>query len=262
MEGIPEGWTLRSAEKIAVLHLFARAFKTTQAILVLFSNGFSQDAQSMLRGLTEGVIDLLYILRKPGQRGRQFARYWKVGQRHWVKQMKRTFPEHEIPPERDELIEQEYRALIAAHPEYSDLTIKWTSVPIEKRAKEVDSKNLYFHYLLACQMLHPDPRSVSSYLRPGEGLDAGPRVPTGKEARTIEIAYVCLLDAFYAANKYFKWRRGDLANEYKERFRREFGDKATPRGTEDPRPEGGGTAHRAGRSVAIDRSTIRPDDGH
>ena len=66
VHSLKAGWQPRSVQKIVVLYLFVRAFKTAQAIYVLFLNGFGQDAQSLLRGLTEGVIDLLYILQKPG----------------------------------------------------------------------------------------------------------------------------------------------------------------------------------------------------
>jgi len=223
---LPAGWQPRSAQKVVVLHLFVRSYKTTQAIHTLFSNGFSQDAQSLLRGLTEGVIDLYYILRKPGMRARQFADFIVIGKKDWMRSMELAFPEWPIPPQVKKKVESEYSALLARRPDYKHLRRSWSSRGIAERAQDANCKNLYFYYALSCQMLHTDPRSVFSYLRVGEGMDDGPSMPLPAERRTLETAYVCLLDAFKAANEIFKWRRGDLVNEYKGRFRREFGDKA------------------------------------
>ncbi|HEV8701825.1 MAG TPA: DUF5677 domain-containing protein [Candidatus Polarisedimenticolia bacterium] len=229
---LPEGWQPRSAQKVVVLHLFVRAYKTTQAAYTLFSSGFAQDAQSLLRGLTEGVIDMFYILRKPGTRGRQFADYIVIGKRDWMRRMEKAFHEYPIPPHVMKKVEAEYTALLSRRPNYKGLTRSWSSEGIAERARDGNCKNLYFYYVLACQMLHTDPRSVHSYLRVGEGMDDGPSMPTTEERKTLEIAYVCLLDAFNASNGVFKWHRGDLVKEYKGRFRREFGDKASPARTQ------------------------------
>jgi uncharacterized protein DUF5677 len=223
---LPAGWQPRSAQKVVVLHLFVRAYKTSQAVHTLFLSGFAQDAQSLLRGLTEGVIDLFYILRKPGTRARQFADYIIIGKRDWMRRMERAFPEWPIPPQVLKKVGADYTALLARRPDYKDLSRSWSSKGIADRARDANCKNLYFYYVLACQMLHTDPRSVSSYLRVGEGMDDGPSIPPPEEKKTLEIAYVCLLDAFNAANGTFKWRRGDLVRRYSGRFRREFGDKS------------------------------------
>jgi len=223
---LPPSWQPRSAQKVVVLHLFVRAYKTSQAIYTLFTSGFAQDAQSLLRGLTEGVIDLYYILGKPGTRARQFADYILIGKRDWMRRIGRAFPEWPVPAQLERKVEAEYSALLARRPDYKDLGRSWSSRGIAERARDANCKNLYFYYVLSCQMLHTDPRSVSAYLRVDEGIDDGPSMPLRGERETLEIAYVCLLDAFKAANEVFKWRRGDLVNEYKERLRRECGGKA------------------------------------
>jgi len=147
-------------------------------------------------------------------------------------QMERSYPERPIPPRAKKKVEADYAALLARRPEYRRLGRSWTSEGVAERARDGNCRNLYFYYVLACQMLHADPRSVHSYLRVGEGTDDGPSMPTREERKTLEIAYVCLLDAFNAANGVFRWHRGDLVKEYKGRFRREFGDKANPKRTQ------------------------------
>jgi hypothetical protein len=219
---LPTGWQPRSDQKVVVLHLFVRSYKTTQAVHALFVNGFAQDAQSLLRGLTEGVIDLWYILRRPGVRGRQFAEYMVIGKRQWIRRMERNYPQWPIPDEIKAKAEANYRALIGRRPHYRELRLSWSEEGIAARAQEANCMNLYFYYALACQMLHTDPRSVHSYLRPDEGMDDGPSMPLAGDVKTIEVAYVCLLDAFNAANEVFRWRRGDMLKYYKRRFRQVF----------------------------------------
>jgi len=226
VRNLPRGWQPRSAQKVVVLHLFVRAYKTSQAIHVLFSNGFAQDAQSLLRGLTEGVIDLYYILQKPGQRARQFADYMLIGKRDWMRRMERAFPEMPIPTSITEKVENDYSRLLARRPHYRGLNKSWASEGIADRAKAAKCQLLYFYYVQSCQMLHTDPRSVSTYVREGEGIDDGPSIPTVDDERTLAIAYVCLLDAFKAANEVFKWRKGELVNRYKGRLKREIEDKS------------------------------------
>jgi hypothetical protein len=229
LQKLPAGWLPRSSQKVVVLHLFVRAFKTSQAVYTLFSSGFAQDAMSLLRGLTEGVIDLWFILRKPGIRGRQFADYMIIGKRDWMRRMTRAFPQWPLPPGVEQKAEADYAALLARRPNYKKLSKNWSSEGMAARAEASNCKNLYFYYVLSCQMLHADPRSVSSYLRPGVGMDDGPSMPLPGEEKTVEIAYVCLLDAFNAANEVFRWRKGDLVKRYARRFQREFGDRAKPK---------------------------------
>ncbi len=223
---LPRDWYPRSSQKVVVLHLFVRAYKTGQAVYTLYSSGFARDAWSLLRGLTEGVIDLYYILLKRGIHSRQFADYIAIGKHDWMKRMERAFPEWPIPPKVLNKVKADYDALLTRRPNYKGLTKSWTSEGIAKRAEKANCRYLYFYYVLACQMLHTDPRSVGAYLRVGEGMDDGPSMPEADDGKILETTYVCLLDGFKAANEVFRWRRGDLVTIHKRRFQREFGNRS------------------------------------
>jgi len=235
LRNLPAGAMPRSVQRVVVLHLFVRTYKSSQAIFCLYANGFSQDAQSLLRGLSEGVIDLWYILRRPGVRARQFADFWVIGHRDWVRRIEKTFPEWPVPRRVRARIESDYNELVERRPHYKRLSKNWSAESIATRAQEADCIYLYYYYLQACQMLHSDPRSVRSYLRPGEGIDDGPSLPSEANKKVIEVTYACLLDAFNAANYALKWRKGNLVKDAKRRFKREFQtetERLTPRAIE------------------------------
>jgi len=82
----------------AVAALFAKGWKTIQAIKLLALKGYGQDAMGLLRSLTSLTIDLAYIAKEDSdERVMHWAAYAQVQRARLATEMEIALPDEEMP---------------------------------------------------------------------------------------------------------------------------------------------------------------------
>lgn len=142
----------RHPSTAATAFLFAKAWKTFRALLLLATNGYGKDAMILARSLAGLCIDLAYIVQKDSDaRTKAWAAVGRVSGRRMANTFGKKFPGE------DKIDWKEQKRLAAS----------WKRAgAIEARARATDNVNLYeIAYRHGSSYEHSDAWSSLSYLK-------------------------------------------------------------------------------------------------
>jgi hypothetical protein len=157
------------AAKFFILFQYTKAFKTGQALRLLFSNGYDEDSQILLRVLVEQAIVIRWVhLEDSDNRATAYARYLGERQYRLMKEGLKVFPDLKLPESVTKGIEQ-------AHEEYKRLGTdeQWFHMTrrIASLAAKAGMASSYLPHLVGSEYIHSNPTRERDYVRrSGDGV--------------------------------------------------------------------------------------------
>jgi len=198
---------------------FAKTFKTFSAVLLLIENKFIEDADTLLRGIFESLVNALYISQDPSKRARLFLEYDFVHRKKLLDiiterykdeaSLSKEIIEKRIEDRKDLL--REYSRVEANYPDKG----RWSGLSLEGMAQKVSLQEEYdFLYRYLSQRVHPSPSSIKFYIvyHP-DGIEVFPH-PTDQELTRIMVAaIVYFIDILRLKNQVFNLSFEDEINK-------------------------------------------------
>ena len=156
LEGMP-------AAKFFILFQCTKAFKTAQALRLLFFSGYDEDAQVLLRVLVEQAIVIRWVhLKDSNNRATAYARYLGERQYRLMKEARKVIPDLKLP---DSLT----RGIERAHEEYRKLGTdeQWFHMTrhIASLAADVGMGSSYLPHMVGSDYIHSNPTRERDYVR-------------------------------------------------------------------------------------------------
>jgi uncharacterized protein DUF5677 len=150
-----------TAAKVVALYMFAKGYKSYQAALLLYQEGFWQDAASVARTLLELSFQARWLDKDPDTAGKLFLR---GAERDRIKLMKnlRLNGDEETRAEADAVLRELFSS--------NDIDASWrnwwgSESNIEKLAKEAGYARVYgLQYRQLCWFVHSSPITIRYYL--------------------------------------------------------------------------------------------------
>ncbi len=151
-----------------VAFVFAKAFKTHRAILLLCQQKHGEDAFMLARTLLELMITTAYILRDKTKITERLTRYLEHNVVFQTKHLRYQAEKNPTESIKAALVEQEkeYKRLVDKHRYNGD---SWSDKSFLDMAKEINKADTYqCVYRPQCNVSHSNARSAQEYLRPIE----------------------------------------------------------------------------------------------
>ncbi len=152
-----------SRVQFVTLFHFVKALKSIRAVQSLFTNGFEQDAEMILRVLIEQAILVRWINTEDADdRARAYALYLRHKQHQLVKLIEEVMPEFELPGVSVDQIKK-------SHEEYKQLETreKWYALTrnLFGLAAETGMQKSYVFYAGGTDLIHSNPTREADYIR-------------------------------------------------------------------------------------------------
>jgi hypothetical protein len=158
-----------STAKLVASTLLAKAAKTHEAILLLATNGYGEDAIILTRSLFNLAVVISWIFKGPSQRLDAYAAYDVVSKAKLGRKIVASQSTATIIPEVYELYQNRRSEWEDGERDFKDQYYSkrpgWSGKSIEEMANEVGLGGTYAtFYTLASDIEHSNPASISNYL--------------------------------------------------------------------------------------------------
>ena len=157
------------AYKITMWFFFCKAYKSFQAVRLLWKGGFAEDALALSRTIYELLLQAAYMRQNPRERAKLFAEFDPVARYAWYEQLKTL--------NRPELVKDmesrpgDLQELKAQHDRYKDAYPQvhrgWTGKSIRTLAKDLGSAfetHYVAYYWIQSNVIHSSISAVGQYL--------------------------------------------------------------------------------------------------
>jgi hypothetical protein len=202
----------------AILCFFAKAYKSFQAIHVLWKQGFAEDATTLLRSLFELMLQATWLDKSPAPRARRFMEHERVAQYLHYERLKKTGRNLELLKSLEKRTEQlatlkgdfdRFKSNFATGKKAKHFHEHWWNGSIPSLAEWLGTdyqKQYEYLYWLMSGYVHSDAHSFHTYLMEdprGFVVNCNPAEPTGLAQIIPLLSSGWMLDIVYIANKAF-----------------------------------------------------------